>query len=354
MSERRRLLMSQGEEDNPWEKLDYLTIVPLEGDIRLDVYHAYIYTYEYDEELDVEYENYRYCPFEYSLNDGKTWVVEYGNDSGAPALIRVAKGKTLKIRADINWFCSNEEGELEAMRFIGSIGKYAVAGTPMSLLSSNIDSMLNAALHFSYLAYCFRGLFQGDTKLVQILNPKTFLPATRVGIGSYATMFYRCTSLVNAPELPATSISDYCYQQMFEGCSSLINPPDLPSLESGTVCYNRMFYGCTSLIRAPKLPAKQLNTGCYEMMFYGCSSLVEAPEISAESLALRSCNDMFRNCKSLKYIKAMFLQPYPSIGYTTNWVSGVSPTGTFVKNKKAVWDVTGVHGIPTGWTVITE
>jgi hypothetical protein len=33
------------------------------------------------------------------------------------------------------------------------------------------------------------------------------------------------------------------------------------------------------------------------------------------------------------------------------WVSGVSPTGTFVKNAAATWDVTGVS--PKGWTVET-
>lgn len=28
-------------------------------------------------------------------------------------------------------------------------------------------------------------------------------------------------------------------------------------------------------------------------------------------------------------------------------------TGTFIKNASATWDVTGVNGIPTGWTVET-
>ena len=34
------------------------------------------------------------------------------------------------------------------------------------------------------------------------------------------------------------------------------------------------------------------------------------------------------------------------------WLSGVSPTGTFVKNANATWTNTDV-GIPTGWTVQT-
>jgi hypothetical protein len=43
----------------------------------------------------------------------------------------------------------------------------------------------------------------------------------------------------------------------------------------------------------------------------------------------------------------------PSTSYTNNWVDGVASTGTFVKNRAATWDVGGVNGIPTGWTVET-
>ena len=43
----------------------------------------------------------------------------------------------------------------------------------------------------------------------------------------------------------------------------------------------------------------------------------------------------------------------PGDGFTLDWVLDVSQTGTFVKNSAATWDVTGVNGIPTGWTVET-
>ena len=36
---------------------------------------------------------------------------------------------------------------------------------------------------------------------------------------------------------------------------------------------------------------------------------------------------------------------------TTDWVSGVPSTGTFVKNPDASWP-TGTSGIPSGWTVV--
>ena len=44
----------------------------------------------------------------------------------------------------------------------------------------------------------------------------------------------------------------------------------------------------------------------------------------------------------------------PGTNYTLYWVSGVAPSGTFVKNSAAKWDVTGVNGIPSGWTAVTE
>ena len=42
-------------------------------------------------------------------------------------------------------------------------------------------------------------------------------------------------------------------------------------------------------------------------------------------------NNMFAGCSNLNYINASFLTE-PSDEYTNNWVSGVSETGTFVKN----------------------
>jgi hypothetical protein len=61
---------------------------------------------------------------------------------------------------------------------------------------------------------------------------------------------------------------------------------------------------------------------------------------------------MFNGCSNLNYIKAMFTTE-PSTTYTNNWVNGVSASGTFVKNSTAQWNVTGVNGVPSGWTVET-
>ena len=43
----------------------------------------------------------------------------------------------------------------------------------------------------------------------------------------------------------------------------------------------------------------------------------------------------------------------PSTTYTSNWVNKVASSGTFVKNSAAQWNVSGLNGIPSGWTVRT-
>ena len=153
--------------------------------------------------------------------------------------------------------------------------------------------------------------------------------------------------------LPATTLEYECYNSMFYGCTSLITAPKkLPATTLAERCYNSMFYECASLTTAPELPATTLADGCYFEMFFECTNLTTAPELPATTLANDCYGFMFEHCTSLNYIKAMFTTT-PSVGYTEEWVLNVSSTGTFVKNSSATWDVTGVDGIPTGWTVET-
>jgi hypothetical protein len=143
-------------------------------------------------------------------------------------------------------------------------------------------------------------------------------------------MFSGCSSLVNAPELPATklltSTSTYayrCYESMFSGCSSLVNAPELSATTLADYCYTSMFRNCTSLVNAPELPATTLKTSCYQSMFNGCSKLKE--------------------------IKVHFTTYHSNA--LTDWVKGVSATGTFYK-LTALPEEFGTNRIPEGWTVV--
>ena len=194
----------------------------------------------------------------------------------------------------------------------------------------------------------FKELFKDCTQLTTA--PR--LPATTLADYCYESMFRGCTSLTQAPKLPATTLAYAAYHCMFQNCSSLTTAPELPATNLESAVYQSMFGGCTSLTTAPELPATTLASSCYGDMFAGCISLTRAPELPARTLAPACYISMFAGCQNLNYIK-MMATDISAIMCLTSWVSNVSSTGTFVKNAAATWNVTGVNGIPEGWTVQT-
>lgn len=221
--------------------------------------------------------------------------------------------------------------------------------------------------------YCYGEMFRDCTSLSSAPD----LPATTLAAHCYDSMFFDCTGLAVSPALPATTLATACYAFMFSGCTGLLSAPALPATTLATNCYQRLFYSCTGLTSAPELPATKLVQACYYEMFYNCTGLTSAPELPATILA-NSCyygmfkrctslltapvlldatieafclREMFYGCSNLSYVKAMY-----TTGLGTNsrdWLYGVSPTGTFVKNSNAVWTTTGANGVPSGWTVQT-
>ena len=195
---------------------------------------------------------------------------------------------------------------------------------------------------------CYDCMFYDCTSLVTVST----LPATTMVNCCYLRMFMGCSSLTTAPTLPATTLAESCYGTMFDGCTSLLAAPELPVTTLADECYAYMFHGCTSLTSAPALPATTLADACYQAMFWGCTSLTSAPELPATTLVSNCYTNMFNSCSNLNYVKAAFTTT-PAKTYTNGWLIGVAATGTFYKNSAASWDVTGVNGIPSSWTVET-
>lgn len=150
------------------------------------------------------------------------------------------------------------------------------------------------------------------------------------------------------------TLNSYSFIKLFNGCAYLVDASKLilPATTLASSCYQKMFYGCSSLTTAPELPATILDSYCYLEMFYDCKSLTTAPVLPAISLRSYCYDSMFEGCSKLAYIKAMFTTT-PSSSSTSTWVSGVASKGVFVKNKDATWNVTGVNGVPSGWTIET-
>lgn len=201
---------------------------------------------------------------------------------------------------------------------------------------------LNAPLK-KYCGYC---MFSSCAALTDAPE----LPATTLTDYCYNSIFYKCTSLVTAPKLPATTLAQYCYRQMFSYCTSLTKAPELPATTLANYCYGSMFLGCTSLVQVPELPATTLAKQCYYDMFDGCTSLTTAPALSAPILADKCYASIFRNCTSLNYIKCLATD-ISAFYCTSDWVSVVSSTGTFVKHPDMSDWTTGTNGIPSGWIV---
>ena len=260
----------------------------------------------------------------YSTDNGTTWVkTENTGELVTITTPTVRMGDTVLWKGDALFYGGRNPrtGAFSGSTF-SSTGKFYATGNIMSLLFS--DDFDGESAFSGDEVGCFIRLFADAVGLTSA--SKIILPSPTLTQYCYSLMFYGCTSLVSAPELPATTLAENCYAEMFEGCSSLNEAPLLPSATLAGACYAGMFQGCTSLMSAPALPATALVDGCYSNMFNGCSGL--------------------------NYIKAMFTTT-PSELYTSSWVEDVSESGVFVKNSAAQWDVTGIDGVPTGWTVET-
>lgn len=248
----------------------------------------------------------------YSLDDGHTWT----------ALASGTASPTVTAGNKIMW-----KGEMTPISDYGiggfsSTGQFNVQGNIMSLLFG--DDFTNKT-DLTGKDYAFYNLFYQNTNIKSAKN--LILPATTLATYCYNGMFSGCKSLTTAPALPATTLADSCYRQMFRDCTKLTSAPELPVTTLARQCYSYMFKGCTKLTTAPELPAETLTSWCYTGMFNGCTNL--------------------------NYIKCLATD-ISATYCLMNWVSGVASTGTFVKNSAATWNVTGVDGVPTGWTVVNE
>ena len=307
----------------------------------------------------------------YSIDNGKTWEVPASTTTRQT----VSTGSKVMWKGvdGTNTTNSTNGGllreQLEGIGTFASTGHFEVQGNIMSLISD--DSFANADELIDSKG--FYGLFENCTGLTSAEN--LILPATTLEEGCYNSMFYACTSLTVTPKLPATTLAEYCYNNMFAGCTSIITAPELPATTLAEGCYSAMFYGCTRLATAPELPATTLADGCYSYMFYGCTRLTTAPELPATTLAngcytsmFNGCTSittapelsattlredcyyyMFNNCTSLNHVKCLATD-ISANGATTNWLSGVAASGTFIKAASMTSWTTGVNGIPNGWT----
>lgn len=330
-----------------------------------------------------------------SVNDGLTWEEKTSSTEGT-LLCTLNKGQKVLIKST-TWHRNSVDNNSTSYNSFNALKQFIAYGNIMSLLygdefqdktsltvertfqylfmGSKIENCSNLVLPAtSLITYCYYHMFNSCTNLIY---PPKKLPALTLSSTCYGRMFQGCTKLVETPDilaqtlaadccyymftgctnlakiskLRATSLVSQCYYAMFQNCTSIEIIPEFTVNTVGQDCCAYMFDGCTKLTNTPILAATTNTVRNYRSMFKGCTSLEIAPDLPALSLVNNCYYEMFSGCTKLRYVKAMFTTT-PGTNLN-NWLYNVSPTGTFVKNANATWELSGPSGIPEGWTVET-
>ena len=147
-------------------------------------------------------------------------------------------------------------------------------------------------------------------------------------------------------KLSSLTHTDYQPWYMFEDETNLISAEDLYMVVNSQFSeFWGTFSGCTNLIKAPTIFYSTYDGtwGGAQDMFRGCTSLQNAPVLMPK---YGNYSNMFYGCRNINEIYC-----FAESGTTTDWVVGVSSSGTFHKlNTRNDW-TRGGSGIPTNWNV---
>ena len=283
---------------------------------------------------------------EYSEDGGYTWT------SGTTPCTLVSVNDEMCVRGNRTNYTNYENANYDTP---ASHPLFSTSNNKLVYIAGNIMSLLNDAN--SLEASAFHGTFsKGTSNLTYIDISETdplYLPVTTLASKCYTQMFRQCTSLTHAPTFTVEGAANRCCYNMFRGCSNLsdISSISLPAVTMYEDCYREMFRLCSSLtdVSSLSLPATQLATSCYQQMFQA-TGITTAPNLPAPTLVTSCYSEMFRGCTNLNYIKCLAKTGINSNNSTSNWVTDVSASGTFVKYSDIPWPTSG-NGIPSGWTV---
>ena len=320
--------------------------------------------------------------FEYSYDEGATWSVYY---TDTVLSCPVKSGISFRIN-------TSNAGSADILGNLYSNIRYSVKLIlyGYAYVYGNILSLIRA----KYYKYNDNNIISYDA--THNLGPVFSL------CGSY---------LLNAPYLQHIRGSTYMFagvnEGMFEGCTSIVVPSELNIRPYSSSLY-RMYKGCTSLRRSI---AARFNVTDYREMFCNCTGLVTAknPFTNPEATTVNK-TDMFSNCTNLREVKiesgtyntgqncsGMFRNntslesihiPFSTVHNlyftemfygcsslsqvevdfkfwrwtagsntiypTTDWLSGVSPTGTFICPAELDTSIRDASHIPEGWTIVTK
>lgn len=334
--------------------------------------------------------------------------VEYSRDKNSWSdltanTVSLTAGETIYVRGNNPNSLSISNANYFSFTMTGNI---SAGGSVATLIQQKDNSVVPAERYFT-------GLFRGCSALKNVDNlklakadnmtgcyaycfmltglttvPDDFIENCGMAVSMFNSCFRECLSLTKAPRLPEPpipilpQIPAECYANMFNRCTALtdVSNIDLSELELDTSSCLQMFYNCSSLTKAARMVRTTfidgsqnnlfamyansgvsdvsginfgnivLTKGCMEQMFSNCKSLVTSPALSSRTLAERCYWHLYTGCNALNYIKCTATD-ISATDCTTDWVTGVANTGTFVKTANMENWTTGTSGIPVGWTV---
>ena len=293
---------------------------------------------------------------EYST-DKTTWT-EFTGSKDFP------KGRIyLRGVNNTTWSTNNTAGTFQ---FSGATD-ISVGGDILTLLDKNVTSFEGKRLP----DYCFQNLFYSNTGIVDAgsleLTPKLS------SVCLYNAMFRECTGLVTSPQkIYLTDMSTDCCRTMFYKCSSLVNIPDVFCPNVTSLGYydqtssvfqtwkfaENCFMSCfreTAIKKLPQLPATKLSNLCYAYMFAGCKGLTTQTGwyLPCESFNVNQTNGcynyMFADCTNL--VKMTTKQSNISSDYNFKWLNNITTKGTLFMKKGSSQTTFETSVKPRNWSV---
>lgn len=263
-----------------------------------------------------------HCSFLYSTDGGANWSNLTTSTRTTYTLGSINSGGTLIMKA----VTTNQSLGINYNygHYFRASGDFEVEGNLMSLLTGN-----ETDTEFIGGSYNFAQLFSGCTNLVNAEN--LIIPASAMTSNAFNGTFRGCTSLTKAPELPAKVMANACYSSMFEGCTSLSKPPSVLNVNGveGS-CFQRMF--------------------CMSRNSMVTSAMKYTPKMYGSYNTATFAQQMFCGNGSLETVECYMTKTSGDFSQT-NWMQYTNSTGTFKKLSTQTF-VSGVNGIPDGWTVL--
>lgn len=301
---------------------------------------------ETNSEISVNVNNTPLSPYLRYSRDGRTdWKsISFHSTSFYKPVVLTNIGDRVYVRAFQNNYGNYPHQFMYQTKYayIETHGKVAASGDATSLIS---PVPLNRLPEDG----CLGRSFCGSVGLASAPD----LPSRIITPKCYDFMFSGCTQLTNMPALPAKIVYEYSYRCMFQNCSSLehVEPISAGAIY-GNGCY--AMFNKSGIRVTPRIDnlSHVFSSGCYNM-FARCSKLEEATYIPKCTVDSSGMYGMFLSCPVLDYVGTGM----ENFSYTTNWLSGVSATGTFrcpLSLKTKLDDGTisrSSSTVPSGWNV---